>query len=279
MDMGHVFFDLNAGCPVKKVVKTGAGAALLQDPAVLAGLVQELAGVAGQGRLGVKIRSGWERHTARPGDLARKLEASGAAWITLHPRTARQGFSGRADWSALKEVREQVALPVLGSGDLFTAADALSCLNQTGISGVMFARGALNNPAVFDQLRRLLQGGADLDQGGSRPEYEKDTRSGEISSLFQTTGGRLDAQGLDLVNSQAVSPMAGIARRHIELCQEYEHGPRAFLRMRTVLPRYFRGIAGAKALRLRIVGCRSWEELLDFVSGLADCIEFQTGEM
>ena len=279
MDMGHAFFDLNAGCPVKKVVKTGAGAALLQDPEVLADLVQELVGVAGQGRLGVKIRSGWDRHTARPGDLAGKLEASGAAWITLHPRTARKGFSGRADWSALKEVREQVALPVLGSGDLFTAADALSCLNQTGISGVMFARGALNNPAVFDQLRRLLQEDADLDQDGSRSEYEKDTRSGEISSLLQTTDGLLDAQGLDLVNSHAVSPMAGIARRHIELCQEHEHGPRAFLRMRTVLPRYFRGFAGAKALRSRIVDCRSWEELSDLVSGLADVVEFQTGEM
>ena len=261
MDMGHVFFDLNAGCPVKKVVKTGAGAALLQDPESLADLVQDLVGVAGQGRLGVKIRSGWDRHTARPGDLARKLEASGAAWITLHPRTARQGFSGRADWTALKEVREQVALPVLGSGDLFTAADALMCLSQTGISGVMFARGALNNPALFAQLRRLLQGAENLDQDGTMPEYDK------------------DSQKIAAVGSQTVSPMAGIARRHIELCQEHEHGPRAFLRMRTVLPRYFRGFAGAKALRLRIVDCRSWGELSDLVSGLADVVDFQTGEM
>lgn len=261
-DRGCRSFDLNAGCPVRKVVKTGAGAALLQDFKKLAGLVREMAGAAGEGRLGVKIRAGWDRSTASPAELARMLEASGAAWVTLHPRTARQGFTGRAEWSLLKEVKEQVSVPVLGSGDLFSASQAFRCLNQTGIDGVMFARGAMNNPGIFSQLRRLLRHTVEDTQENWREKGSGDS----WGTLHQ---GEDPHGGPECNDQQALSDLAAIAQRHIELCRRHGHSPKAFLRMRTVLPRYLRGFSGAKALRSRIVDCRDWSELQDFVHGLS----------
>jgi len=275
-DMGGLFFDLNAGCPVRKVVKTGAGAGLLQDFKRLAGLVREMAGVTGEGRLGVKIRAGWDRSTASPVELARMLEANGAAWITLHPRTARQGFAGRAEWGLLKEVKEHVSVPVLGSGDLFSASQALSCLHQTGIDGVMFARGAMNNPGIFAQLRRLIQ------KSDARAEETRREQSpGPRFGAFHKNGDQDGAH--ECGGQQALSDLTAIALRHIELCREHGQSPKAFLRMRTVLPRYLRGFSGAKALRSRIVECRDWAELQDFVHGLSGRMrscrnEFQTRE-
>ena len=275
MGMGHTFFDLNAGCPVRKVVKTGAGAALLQNPEVLARIVQKMVKVSGEGRLGVKIRAGWDRHSPGPVELAQRLEGSGAAWVTLHPRTARQGFSGRADWTLLRDVRERIVVPLLGSGDLFTAADGMRCLTQTGISGVMFARGAMANPGVFDQLRSLVHACRSLHDQEISGEHTPD----EGSDSARHRPGRADCGRnghiLDSGGPETLSSLVSMAQRHIELCQAHEQEGKAFLRMRTVLPRYFRGFAGARTLRSRIVDCRTWEELLHLVAGLPESIAEQ----
>lgn len=159
LERGARYFDLNAGCSVPKVTKTGSGAALLREPETLTRIVATMIAKAGEGRVGVKLRLGW-----RPGedvlpDLAKRLEDLGVAWLTLHPRWAAQGFSGRADWDRLARLREHVTVPIIASGDLFTAEDAVRCLQETGASGVMFARGALRDPAVFMRLQAALNGG------------------------------------------------------------------------------------------------------------------------
>jgi len=153
---GFAWFDLNCGCSVPKVVKTGSGAALMREPERLLAVARAMIGQAGPGRVGVKMRLGWNPSNECFLEVAKALEQSGAGWLTLHPRYAQQGFSGQAAWSGITRLRKAVSIPVLASGDLFTAEGAARCLAETGASGVMFARGALRDPAVFLRLATLL---------------------------------------------------------------------------------------------------------------------------
>lgn len=244
LDTGFCYFDLNAGCAVRKVTKTGAGAALLQEPSRLVDLVGEMSSLAGPGRVGVKLRTGWETGQKTILGLARELESLGLGWITLHPRSAKQGFTGYADWSLLKELQTSVALPVLGSGDLFSAWQGRQCLEQTGIQGVMFARGALSNPGIFLELKDILYKGQDFKQP-SRQEP-----------------------------AVRLQKLQRIMLRHIQLCKEYAQNPGSFLKMRTVLPKYLKGVHQARMLRSRIVTCRDWGELQSLVQGNRDGILF-----
>ena len=155
LDMGFAYFDLNCGCSVPKVVKTGSGAALLREPELLRRIVSAMVAKAGPGRVGVKLRTGWNAEDRAVFALAPMLEGEGAAWLTLHPRHARQGYSGTARWESLAELKAGAKVPVIASGDLFTAADARRCLEETGADGVMFARGAMYDPLVF---RHFLEG-------------------------------------------------------------------------------------------------------------------------
>ena len=146
---GYAFFDLNCGCSVRKVVKTGAGAALLGDPERLVACAAAMAEAAGPGKVGVKLRLGPKPpdFTALP--LAERLAGAGIAWLALHPRHASQGFSGTADVDKLAAFVAASPLPVLASGDLMTAEDAVTRLGATGAAGAMYARGALCDPRVL----------------------------------------------------------------------------------------------------------------------------------
>lgn len=156
---GFTWFDLNCGCSVPKVVKTGSGAALMKDPDLLLAVAKAMVERASPFRVGVKMRLGWNPSGENYLEVAKALEQAGVGWLTLHPRHAQQGFSGQADWAAVARLRQSVSIPVLASGDLFTAEDAVRCLQETGASGVMFARGALRDPAVFMRLQAALNGG------------------------------------------------------------------------------------------------------------------------
>ncbi len=237
VEQGYSLFDLNAGCPVKKVVKTGAGAGLLQNFPLLVDLVQGMTEIAGPGRVGVKLRLGWSRPCSGLADLVQRLQEEGAGWITLHPRTVRQGFSGKADWEWTKWLHESSGLPVLGSGDLLSAADGLVCMAGYKASGIMFARGALYNPSIFRDYLHGLHGGL------------------ELAGVEGSDGG--------------MKERLAMARRHSELCRAYLDDRRSLLKMRTVVPRYLKGFARARSLRPRIVSCRSWQEL----DGILDALQ------
>ena len=146
--------DINMGCPVRKVVSTGAGSALLQDPLKIAAILHAVRSATAL-PLTIKIRSGWHSNDDVYAEVARIAEAEGCNAITLHPRSRSQMFSGRADWSQIRAIKEVVSIPVIGSGDLFTAADCLRMLGETGCDGVMIARGALGNPWIFRQIQEL----------------------------------------------------------------------------------------------------------------------------
>lgn len=229
---GHGWFDINAGCAVPKVVKTGAGASLLRDPEsreILCGLVREMTRIAGPGRVGVKYRLGWAGTDDVAVELGLRLQDAGAGWLTLHPRRARQGFGGRADWSALARLKQGVEIPVLASGDLLRARDGISCLEQSAADGVMFARGALHDPRIFSRFLALL--------------------------------GRTDTAREGAGNESDGATVAALVRRHAELAREHGRGQTALLKMRTFVPRYLRGVPGAAALRKRLTLCHDWNEL------------------
>jgi tRNA-dihydrouridine synthase B len=154
---GAGIVDINMACPVKKVCGTGAGAALAREPErVLAAVraVKDAAGVP----VTVKIRAGWDETGINCVDVARAAEAGGAAAVALHGRTRAQMYSGKARWELVRAVKDAVAIPVLGSGDVWTAADALRMAEETRCDAVLVARGACGNPWIFRDLAAAERG-------------------------------------------------------------------------------------------------------------------------
>ena len=149
--------DLNCGCPVKKVVGSGAGSALLREPAKIAAIVRAVR-TATSRPLTIKLRSGWDTGSRNYLEVARLAVAEGVDAITLHPRTRTQMFGGRADWSDIARLKEAVPVPVIASGDIFSADDALAVLSQTGCDAVMVARGGYGNPWLIRQILERLDG-------------------------------------------------------------------------------------------------------------------------
>src|SRR5512133_1240773 len=154
---GAGIIDVNMACPVKKVCGTGAGAALGRDPARVEEAVRAIRGAVSV-PVTVKIRAGWDDGEVNCIDVARAAEAGGAAAVALHGRTRTQMYSGRARWDLVRAVKQAVGIPVLGSGDVWTADDALRMRAETGCDAVLVARGACGNPWIFRELRAAERG-------------------------------------------------------------------------------------------------------------------------
>lgn len=154
--------DINCGCPVPKVVKTGAGSALLHYPEKIFEMVTLLRSLTDV-PISVKIRLGWDANSINYQETTDAILRGGAHMITMHARTRSMGYSGTADWESLADLKlwvekQSPSTVVCGSGDLFTAEKAKQMLLETGVDGVMFARGAMGNPFIFTQTRALLEG-------------------------------------------------------------------------------------------------------------------------
>jgi len=157
VERGADLVDMNMGCPVKKVVKTGSGAALMRDPQRTAAILQAMR-KATELPVTLKIRAGW-----RPGEVSalaigRIAEDCGVDAVILHPRTVDQGFSGKADWRLIAALKEQLRIPVIGSGDVRLPEDAVRMFRETGCDGVMVGRGVLGNPWLIRNIRYHLSG-------------------------------------------------------------------------------------------------------------------------
>lgn len=150
--------DINMGCPVRKVVGTGAGSALLQEPLKIAAIIRAVRAATNL-PLTIKIRSGWHCGDNVFKEVGRVAEAEGCDAITLHPRSRSLMFSGEADWRQLRELKDELSIPIIGSGDLFTPEDCLQMLRETDCDGIMIARGALGAPWIFRQTLDLAQSG------------------------------------------------------------------------------------------------------------------------
>jgi tRNA-dihydrouridine synthase B len=152
------FIDINMGCPVPKIIKSGSGSALLRDM----GLAKEImAAVVGASKVPVtvKIRLGWDARNIVAVDMAQAAEAAGIAAVTVHARTKVQGFSGQADWNMIRTVKRSVTIPVIGNGDVRTAQDAKRIMDETGCDGVMIGRAIQGYPWIFREAKQYFETG------------------------------------------------------------------------------------------------------------------------
>ena len=217
--------DLNCGCSVPKVLKGGCGAALLRDPKLVGRLVRAMRDETDL-PVTAKLRLGWDERSITFLDCAAEAVRAGAAAVALHPRTRAQGFGGRARRSALAELKAAVPVPVFGSGDLFTAADALAMADETGVDAVMIARGSLGNPFIFAEVRALIEG----------REFVVDPRE------------RLET-----------------ALRHLAMEAEAKGEPVACREMRKHFVAYSKGMPGGAALRQAVVHAATIARYRDLV--------------
>lgn len=155
---GCDIIDINMGCPVPKVCNNGEGSGLARDPERAAKVAAAVIRGAGGRPVTVKMRLGWDKGHLNYLELARRLEDAGVAALTVHGRTRTQMYSGRADWNAIREVKEAVSIPVIANGDVFSPKDAVDILKRTGCDGVMLGRGVFGNPWLFEQCAAALRG-------------------------------------------------------------------------------------------------------------------------
>lgn len=223
--------DINMACPARKVITKGEGCALMESPELAEAIVRacvERSAVP----VTVKMRTAFRTGERTAPELARRLEAAGASAVAVHGRTAKQLYTGTADWSVIDEVARAVQIPVIGSGDVFSAEDAVRMLQGTAAEGVFVARGSYGNPWIFGDALRLNRDGSPVPVRGARE--------------------RLDALREHL----------GLVHRYLPLMS----------RARTFATWYLKGLPHAAAWRGRVVSCGSYEEFMTLVDEIeADC--------
>lgn len=221
-DADVALIDINMGCPVTKVVSKGEGSALMNDVALASEIVSRVA-ERSTVPVTVKIRKGWDDDSVNAVEFARAMEAAGAKAIAVHGRTRDAFYTGKADWEIIAQVKAAVGVPVIGTGDVFSADDVVAMLERTGADAVMVARGAQGNPWIFREARALIDTGRRL----PRP----------------TALERIDT-----------------ARAHARGLLDYA-GERAVVRMRKHVAWYLAEMPGATRARGAVNECTSFEEL------------------
>src|SRR6056297_847299 len=225
--------DINCGCPVPKVVKTGAGAALMQQPDRIYSIVRRLSS-ATKLPITVKIRSGWDESSINFEEAGRAAVEGGASMIGIHARTRLQGYSGTSRWEHIARLSELLPVPVIGSGDLFSPQAAWEMLKQTGCAGVMFARGAIGDPLIFQQTRHLLSTTVDTT---SADKLEDPVRTDDAQLVRRVT----------------------IGYYHLQRELHYKNEPRACAEMKKHLSAYTKGFPDSSNLRNKLMRCSSQE--------------------
>jgi nifR3 family TIM-barrel protein len=164
---GADIVDINFGCSVRKILRTGSGAALMKTSDLAEDLLKAVRRAVSL-PLTIKIRSGWDASGQQAINISRIAQNCGVDAVTVHPRTAGQLFGGRADWSIIAAVKKKVSIPVIGNGDIMSADDAVRMLDETGCDGVMIGRKAIGNPDIFSRVVARINGQEDVEEDIAR---------------------------------------------------------------------------------------------------------------
>jgi len=220
------FIDLNMGCPVKKIVSKGAGAALIQNPALMA----ELAATAVKASdipVTVKTRTGWDLSNISIHETALRLQDTGISALVIHGRTRSQMYSGEANWDIIAEVsnQPQMHIPVIGNGDIITAEQAIEYPKKYGVAGVMIGRGSFGNPFIFNQIKEL--------------------RAGLIPSII------------------SIDKRIETVKQHFMLSAEWKGMHRTIFEIRKHYAGYFKGFPNFKPFRIKLMLAITQSEMFD----------------
>ncbi len=233
------FVDINFGCPVPKVTKKGGGSAMLKDLQQMRRVLRAVKSALSI-PLTIKIRTGWDQSSLNADEVCRLAHDEGIAWVAIHGRTRAQGYAGLSDWDYIRQVKENSPVPVLGNGDIHTAAGALQRLKESGCDGVMIGRGCLKNPNIFVEAQALFRA--------------------EAQALF-----RAEAQAL--FRAEALDQSAGESIDHIyeelhEFLERYCDPRLVGLQLKKFASWYSAGYPGSSAFRKIIFQTKETQEIL-----------------
>lgn len=216
--------DINMGCPVPKVaIKNQAGSALLKNPDKIYEIVKAVVEAVSV-PVTVKIRSGWDEKNINAVEVAKVIERAGASAITIHARTRSQGYSGKADWSIIKQVKEAVSIPVIGNGDVTDCYKAKEMLEKTHCDAVMIGRGVLGNPWLIKECVEYLDNGT-------------------------------------IPKEVTIEEKIAMMKRHYKLLLEDKNEKLALLEIRTHIIWYLKGLPKSKEMKMKICSCKTSEEI------------------
>ena len=230
--------DINMGCPAPKVVKNGDGSALLKNPELAAKVLKAVVGNS-EKPVTLKIRKGWDDTCINAVEIAKIAEDCGISAIAIHGRTREQYYSGKADWDVIRQVKENVSIPVIGNGDVFEVEDAINMLNQTNCDAIMIGRGAQGNPWIFKRINHYMQTG-------------------------------------EILPGPTLEEKINTAKKHLKLAVE-EHGEYVAVReMRKHIAWYLKGLRNSARVRDEINKIESYEEVVNKLeSYMQDCLTLE----
>lgn len=228
--------DINMGCPVPKIaIKSQAGSSLLKSPDKIYEIVKAVVEIVSC-PVTVKIRSGWDENTINAVEVAKIIEKAGASAICVHPRTRSQGYTGLSNWKIIKDVKDNVNIPVIGNGDIHTIYDAERMLSETGCDAVMIGRETLGNPWIIKECIEYIENGKIID----KPSY------------------------IDKMN---------MLKKHFKLLEKYENEKTALLEIRMHALWYIKGLPNNKEIKNKIVSSKTKKELFNIIDDYKKYLE------
>ena len=231
--------DINMGCPVPKVaVRAQAGSALLKNPDKIYDIVKAVVDTVDI-PVTVKIRSGWDSNSINAVEVAKVIESAGASAICVHPRTRKQGYSGKADWSIIKQVKDSVSIPVIGNGDIKTPEDVKKMLDETGCDAVMIGRGVLGNPWLIKNSINYLEG----------KSIEKVTLNDKIEMCL----------------------------KHLDLLRDLKNEKIACLEIRNHIGWYLKGVKGSSDLKNKVFKTTNIHDIINLLIEFKEEVLYRDG--